>query len=226
MSTPQTEFGFTALPDHVLAALGRDLGDRLGAPWATVRSEIEAAVRDAWDANLDRASDEAARVGWYPTACFVLGCYRVLSARGLGRDAFMEAMRAPLEGWMEGRLDQYFVDRLGVDVQRPDEAFARVAENFKAGGERRFGDSFVYEQEVLDADRSFVNVRRCGFNDFFRANEAVEILPVLCALDFVGADAMRDRGLNVRLERPTLLSTGSDACRFQWHREPALPAAD
>jgi hypothetical protein len=36
-----------------------------------------------------------------------------------------------------------------------------------------------------------VNIERCFFNDFFRANDAVEVASPFCALDKVWAEALR-----------------------------------
>ena len=102
----------------------------------------------------------------------------------------------------------------------PAEAFAMVSENFEARGQARFGAAFEYVSDVQDATRSFTNIRRCGFNDFFRANRAPEVTRVFCALDIAWADEMERRRLGVRFERPTTLARGDDACRFQFTRVP------
>ena len=69
----------------------------------------------------------------------------------------------------------------------------------------------------MDQKRCFVNVRKCGFNDFFLENNARELLYSLCVLDYVWADALEEYG--IAFERPTILAEGSDACRFQFFKK-------
>ena len=47
---------------------------------------------------------------------------------------------------------------------------------------------------------------------------AREDLYLLCATDYIWGDALEKYG--IRFERPTTLSEGSDACRFQLFRMP------
>jgi hypothetical protein len=84
----------------------------------------------------------------------------------------------------------------------------------KKRGEAQFGAPWVYEQGIRDRKRCFVNVRKCGFADFFLDNDAREILYILCGMDYVWADALMEK-YGIRLKRPTILAEGCEACRFQ-----------
>jgi hypothetical protein len=68
---------------------------------------------------------------------------------------------------------------IGIDPHSPEAAFAAVATHFKTRGEQLFGKAFIYEQEMQTAQASFVNIRRCFFNDFITANGAPELTPVV-----------------------------------------------
>ncbi|GGC52577.1 L-2-amino-thiazoline-4-carboxylic acid hydrolase [Chelatococcus reniformis] len=152
--------------------------------------------------------------------CIVLACWRALR-EALGSDAralvilrqsFVEPRRAHVREWLASRMK--------ITREDAGHAFERAAENFKSGGEAVFGESFAYVQEVQDGERSFVNVERCFFNDFFRGNGAPQVTPVFCALDTVWADELNAGPYNVTFERPSVLSSGADRCRFQFHRRP------
>ena len=69
---------------------------------------------------------------------------------------------------------------------------------------------------MRDERRFFINVRKCLFADFFLAHDARAVLYQLCATDYAWGDALGE--YNIRFERPTTLSEGSDACRFQFFK--------
>ena len=117
--------------------------------------------------------------------------------------------------FVEG-LEAYLLKRFGISTGTPEEAWNQVCANFKKRGEKQFGNAWIYEQGIKDHKRCFVNVRKCGFADFFLDNGAPEVLNLLCVLDYVWADALEDFG--IRFERPTTLAEGSDACRFQFFK--------
>lgn len=97
---------------------------------------------------------------------------------------------------------------------RPGKAFQKLARNFKAKGERFFGPSFVYEQEVLTKQRCFVNIRKCFFFDVLTANDIPELTRLLCPIDTI-MDELNKPQYDVRFERPTAIGFGDDLCRFQ-----------
>ena len=90
--------------------------------------------------------------------------------------------------------------------------------NFQKRGEQRFGSAFRSATTAQDGSRNFVNIERCFFNDFFRANDAKEVISLFCALDKVWAEALEQPRYGVRFERPTTLANGDDACRFQFRK--------
>lgn len=78
-----------------------------------------------------------------------------------------EGMTRPFQA----RIAQYLQGRFGISPHAPQEAFTRIAENFKSRGEQRFGAAFVYASDVQDASRSFTNIRRCFFTISFDPTE-------------------------------------------------------
>jgi hypothetical protein len=113
-------------------------------------------------------------------------------------------------------MEAYLRKRFGVTPEAPDEAWDRVCKNFIQRGREQFGEAWLYEQGVKDHRRCFVNIRKCGFADFFLAHGAREILYLLCGGDFLWADALEEYG--IKFERPTILAEGNEACRFQFFK--------
>ena len=129
-------------------------------------------------------------------------------------ELFHDAMSAPFRDGISGYLE----GRFGISNDAPQDACLRISENFERRGEERFGSTFRYAAAVKDARRNFVNIERCFFNDFFRANKAPEVTALFCALDKIWAEALEQGRYGVRFERPTTLAKGNDACRFQFHK--------
>ena len=113
-------------------------------------------------------------------------------------------------------MDAFLLDHFGISPDAPDEAWDRICAEFITRSEKRYGSGWVLEQGIRDERRCFFNYRSCGFADFFMDNDAREVLYLVCATDYIWGDALEKYG--IRLERPTTLSEGADACRFQLFR--------
>jgi hypothetical protein len=74
----------------------------------------------------------------------------------------------------------------------------------------------IFEKGIKDQRRFFVNVRKCGFADVLLDHGARDLLYTLCATDYTWGDGLGK--YNIRFERPTTISEGSDACRFQFFK--------
>ena len=109
--------------------------------------------------------------------------------------------------------------RYGIIPLRPRTAFSIISKKFKSKGERFFGQSFIYEQENLNNDQSFINIRKCFFFDFFQANEAPQLTRLFCHVDRVFVDELNKPKYELRFERPTAMGYGDDICRFQFTRK-------
>jgi hypothetical protein len=222
MSEQATASISEALVTNLLAAVRPQVTDLHGRSW----EEIETAVRDRMtklaEQNEARMLDAPSRQ-WLLLASMILAAYRELlplvGDEQTGLSILRNAMAAPFKE----RLTAYIADRFGISQEAPQDAFNRVAENFKARGEARFGGSFTYVQEVQDETRSFTNIHKCLFNDFFRANGAAEVTPIFCAMDNLWVEELKKPRYGVRFERPTTLARGDDMCRFQSTKTTVKP---
>ena len=200
-----------------LSTLSQHLSQTLPERAATILSAIEDRARPIRAANQDRVVDEPSKQHLALTS-LLLASYRVLLPLMPDREAVLTLLRTVLAEPLHRQMQTYLTHRFGIDPTVPDSAFDAAAAHFKPRGEQRFGKAFQYEQEVQTPEQSFVHIRRCFFNDFFRAHGAPELTPLFCFLDTLWADALRAGAYNVRFERPTTLAAGDDRCRFQFTR--------
>jgi len=207
-----------ALVTDLLAAVRPRVTDLHGRSW----EEIETAVRNRMikltEQNEARMIDPPSQQ-WLLLASMILAAYQELlplvGDKQTGLSILRNAMAAPFKE----RLTGYIADRFGISQDAPEEAFNRIAENFKTRGEERFGKAYTYVQEVQDEGRSFVNIQKCFFDDFFRANGMSEVTPIFCAMDNLWAEELEKPQYGVRFERPTTLARGDDTCRFQFTKK-------
>ena len=84
-----------------------------------------------------------------------------------------------------------------------------------ASQERKFSGDWVFS--IIDGDgknKSFdygIDFTECGICKFFGANDAEELIPYMCATDFIASDA-----LGSGLVRTTTLAEGADKCDFRF----------
>ena len=209
-----------ALVTHLLSAVRPQITELHGRSW----EEIETAVRDRMtkltEQNEARMIDAPSRQ-WLLLASMILAAYRELLPLVGDEQAGFSILRNAMAAPFKERLTGYIADRFGISQDTPEEAFNRIAENFKARGEERFGKAYTYVQEVQDDGRSFINIQKCFFNDFFRANGMPEVTPIFCAMDNLWAEELEKPCYGVRFERPTTLAQGGDMCRFQFSKRSA-----
>lgn len=207
-------FGETSISALLAAARQRiEISD---ARWEDVERSATARLADLLARNRSRAIDVPTQL-WLERSSTVLAVYlelRAVTESSQALDIILKAITAPFAQ----QIASYLEGRFGISQTAPHEAFVRIRENFKRRGEERFGKAFAYTQDVQDEQRSFTNIERCFFNDYFRANGAPEVTSVFCALDRVWADALESGPYGVRFDRPTTLAQGADACRFQFSR--------
>lgn len=148
----------------------------------------------------------------------IAATHDVLTRAGVTSEAAVEAMVEALARWVRENAQAYSLARLGISRDEPGMAFERARENFKSRGEQRFGSHFVYEQEVSDNNRSYVNITRCLFNEIGRFIGRPEVIKVFCAMDTIWAEEATSAPKNLEFARPTTLAAGDDKCRFQFMR--------
>jgi hypothetical protein len=153
-------------------------------------------------------------------SCFldsVLIAYRALKPF-LGQKRAIAILQVVLSRKFKKHMHVYLEHRFGITQDAPEDAFDRIAQNYKLCGEQLFGPGFAYVQAVQDSTRSFTHINKCLFNDFFRAHGAPELTSIFCTLDSVWIDELHRPPYRVRFERPTTLARGNDACRFEFSR--------
>ena len=220
MSDPQSRlsFGATSIASLVAAVRGV-LSPDLSIDWEQVSTDTASRAEDLVRTHRDMAQDGPGEQ-WLRTCSIVLAAYQVLKRFVEGPkllSIFLEAMATPFRQ----EIALYLEKRFGISEDLPRQAFLRISKNFQKRGEQGFGSAFRYTTDVRDAQRNFVNIERCFFNDFFRVNQAAEVTSLFCALDKVWAETLEQPRYGVRFERPTTLAKGDDACRFQFHKTGA-----
>ena len=184
--------------------------------WERAATVIGTATQELIRANGHMAVDPPSEQ-WLRTCATVLAAYRELK-RFVGASQLLAILVDAMATPFRQQIATYLESRFDISQDAPQDAFSRIAENFQKRGEQRFGATFRYAADVNDERRTFVNIERCFFNEFFRANQASELTPLFCALDKVWAEALEQPRYGVRFERPTTLAKGDDACRFQFHK--------
>ncbi len=84
--------------------------------------------------------------------------------------------------------------------------------------QRGQGPSMEFDEEKTD-DTVTLLVRRCAYHQFFVDHGEPALTPVLCMFDRVWMEAIDRSPRPIRMERPSTISTGGDACRFRFIRD-------
>jgi hypothetical protein len=197
----------------VFADLERRVSKLVERSWSEIGpkiSELAGALEraDAW-----RVEDQQGAIH-LKISCAILAMYRTLLPLFEERERVLDHLQAVLNAANFSRgMDAFLLDRFGISPDAPEDAWDTLRRNYMEKGRKRYGKAWVFEEGMKDHRRFFVNIRKCGFADFFLAHGAREVLYLLCASDYMWGDALEK--YNIRFERPTTLAEGSDACRFQ-----------
>lgn len=201
---------------QVLADLGKRVAPLLDEAWPELEREISDLTAVLERSNAWRAEDEPGAI-YLKVGCSILAIYRTLQPRFEDRRELLRVLKSVIDAIaFSGGVEAFLRDRLGISPEAPGEAWDRIRTRFLKQGREGYGSGWIYEQGIEDERRYFVNIRKCGLADFFLDNGAREVLYLLCATDYVWGDALEEYG--IRFERPTTLSEGGDACRFQFFK--------
>ena len=186
-------------------------------PWSKVLAQVSDFEKSLEKNNAWRVEDLQGAMH-LKTACTILAVYRILEALFESKQSLLDILKQMIDSvaFSEGG-EAFLVSRFGLDPENPDTAWEKLLTNFLKNGVEEYGAAWHYEQGIKDDRRFFVNIRKCGFKDFFMDNGAREVLYLLCAVDYIWADALEK--YNIKFSRPTTLSEGSEACRFQFFKE-------
>jgi hypothetical protein len=81
-----------------------------------------------------------------------------------------------------------------------------------------FGKTFTFERHQDDQQSYILHVKRCFYHQFALANNALELMQILCEWDWIWAKAIEPARHGFSFELPTTLGYGSDMCRFCFRR--------
>jgi hypothetical protein len=200
----------------VLADLETRISPWLEESWSELAEEISGLAVALERSNAWRVQDRPGAI-YLKISCVLLAIHRTLELRFDDRQELLDVLKSVIDGFaFPGGVEAFLLDRFGISPDAPGEAWDCVRCGFLERGRERYGSGWSFEQGIRDERRYFVNIRRCGFADFFLENGAREVLYLLCATDYLWGDALEEYG--VRFERPTALSEGSDACRLQFFK--------
>jgi hypothetical protein len=212
----QAEPVVSEMRNKILADLSPKVEHRTGKAWTELARDFENFRASLEESDEERAIDLPSAV-FLKLSASLLAIYRTLLPIFSDRQELLDLLGEVLfSAFYADGIEAYLQRRFGVSPEARDDAWDQVCRNFVQRGEEEFGQAWTYEQGVKDRRRCFVNIRKCGFADFLLAHDARDLLYVICAGDYVWADALED--YDIRLERPTLLAEGSDACRFQFFK--------
>lgn len=200
----------------VLDQLEQRLCSLIEEPWSELTEEITHLGQALEKVNAWRIQDQQGAI-YLKISCALLAVYRTLEHRIGNKDKLLDALREIITAVYIGEsMDAFLSEHFGIFPDAPDRPWDTLCENYIPKARERFGSAWVYEQGIKDQKRFFVNIRKCGFADFLLAQGARDLLYVLCATDYTWADGLEK--YKIRFDRPTTLSEGSDACRFQFFK--------
>ena len=211
-----------SLVTNLLAAVRPQVAYLRGRFWDEIEMAVHERMTKLIEQNKAMIIDAPSRQ-WLQLCSMILAAYQELLPLVGDKQIALSVLRNVMEAPFKEGLTGYIADRFGILQDAPEDAFNRIAENFKVRGEKRFGQTYAYVQEVQDEERSFINIQKCFFNDFFRANGMPEVTPIFCAMDNLWIAELDKPQYGVRFKQPTTLAGGDDLCRFQFTKTKAKP---
>ena len=154
-------------------------------PWDDIIAKIDKLAKSFEQDNAWRIKDPV-NVIHLQLACLLLAVYRTLIAFFDNKQELLNIMGMAIKQTVYADGVEHFLhERMGISEQYPEKAWDTICQNFKKNGDKVYGKGWVFEQDILDDKRCFVNIRKCLYADFFLDNDASDILYLLCATDYV-----------------------------------------
>ncbi|MCP8967916.1 L-2-amino-thiazoline-4-carboxylic acid hydrolase [Ectobacillus ponti] len=146
-------------------------------------------------------------------ASLVLASFQVMRERGVAdwedilRYSLIERTRKQQQLWMKLYL---LIDR---------SPFRRIVWISKTKQVKHYGKEHFTHEIVKDTGRSYhLHIKKCFFFSFFRSNQALEVMPLFCAMDDVWGVLLKSGKHGVSFRRPQLLSKGDAHCFFEFEK--------
>lgn len=114
------------------------------------------------------------------------------------------------------KKQQFFMKLYLLFDRKP---FNRIVKISKIKQIKHYGDQNFAHEIVKDTEQSYhLHVKKCFYFDFFRGHNALEIMPIFCAMDDIWGDLLLPQKHGVSFSRPQLLSKGDSHCFFKFER--------
>jgi len=114
------------------------------------------------------------------------------------------------------RKQQFFMKLYLFFDRKP---FKRMVKISKTKQVKHYGNQNFTHHVVKDDNQSYhLHIKKCFFFDFFKANNALEVMPLFCSMDNIWGDLLVPHKNGVQFTRPKLLSKGDSHCFFKFDR--------
>lgn len=114
------------------------------------------------------------------------------------------------------RKQQFFMKLYLFFDRKP---FKRIVKISKTKQIKHYGNQNFTHHIVKDNEQSYhLHIKKCFFFDFFRSNNAMEVMPLFCSMDNIWGDLLFPHKHGVKFTRPQLLSKGDSHCFFKFDR--------
>ncbi len=147
---------------------------------------------------------------WY------LALYRAMQKQGKDIDELGPLLLAIYHSWM----DSYpaWVLHFGGWLAFTPIARRWLERSSKLSQERHYPGDWVFSYVPKNGNDFGVDYTECGIYKFCREQDAMELMPYFCSVDFTMSDQM-----NLGLRRTMTLAAGSPKCEFRFkHRGPTI----
>lgn len=109
---------------------------------------------------------------------------------------------------------QFFMKLYLLLDRRP---FKRIVNISKLKQIKHYGNHHFTHHTEKDTEQSYhLHIKKCFYFDFFRSNQALEVMPIFCSMDDVWGDLLHPKKHGVTFSRPKLLSKGDSHCFFKF----------
>lgn len=146
----------------------------------------------------------------------ILATYRACIGTNMEKDEAIEFTAGVIFEHM--RADSVS-ERVGKVLDGSRDPFRAMIATAKTQEERFFGNTFTFVREIDDDTRYRAVVKRCFYNDFFRKNNAPELMRIACRWDLVSwSRGILPERHGIRFSRPVTLGLDDKECPFEFER--------